>query len=300
MASTISSINNALVDARVVPALRSLLPILNMFSYGIEQGEKIVNDVVYVPIATDPSKATKTAGTMLTASGALAGTTVKLDTFEGAAWDATEGTMRSELFSQYWADKAAGAVYVTAKSAIDTALALVTASNFGNTTNDKVVVAAADFGQNDLASLWQKGTTKIKRQQKNVMLNTAYAASLFGNSALATIFASAGNNFISSGTIPGFIGMNVAHYQDLPSNSENLGGVVLGRAALLIALARPSMLIEAGEGNVVDRRIIQDPDSGISCMYTVKADAGGTVTGEVCLLYGVAKGQDAAVRLVSA
>ena len=300
MATTISGINNALVDERVVPALRSLLPVLNMFSYAIEQEEKIQNDVVYVPIATDPSKATKTAGTMLTAGGTLAGTTVTLDTFEGAAWEAVEGTMRPELMSQYWADKAAGAVYVTAKGAIDAALALVTASNFGNDAADKLTVAPADFGQNDLADLWSKGTAKIKRQQKNVLLNTAYAAALFSDSSLATIFASAGNNFIASGTIPGFIGMNIAHYQDLPSNSQNLGGVVLGRAALLIGLARPSMLMQGGQGNIIERRVITDPDSGISCMYTVKGDAGGTMTGEVCLLYGVAKGQDAAVRLVSA
>jgi hypothetical protein len=32
----------------------------------------------------------------------------------------------------------------------------------------------------------------------------------------------------------------------------------------------------------------------------MKADAGGTITGEVAMLYGVAKGQDAIVRLVTA
>jgi hypothetical protein len=35
-------------------------------------------------------------------------------------------------------------------------------------------------------------------------------------------------------------------------------------------------------------------------MYTVKADAGGTLSGEVAMLFGVAKAQDAVVRLLTA
>jgi hypothetical protein len=31
----------------------------------------------------------------------------------------------------------------------------------------------------------------------------------------------------------------------------------------------------------------------------MRADAGGTITGEVAMLYGVAKGQNAVVRLVT-
>ena len=56
----------------------------------------------------------------------------------------------------------------------------------------------------------------------------------------------------------------------------------------------------AGDGNIADRRIITDPDSGISVLYTLKADAGGTLTGECQIYYGLAVGQDSIVRLVSA
>jgi hypothetical protein len=89
------------------------------------------------------------------------------------------------------------------------------------------------------------------------------------------------------------------HYRDFPSNSENMTGAVIGRAAIAVGMARPPMLMQAGEGNIVERRIITEPDSGLSALYTVKADAGGTKSGEVALLYGAAKAQDSVVRVVS-
>lgn len=90
------------------------------------------------------------------------------------------------------------------------------------------------------------------------------------------------------------------HYEDFPSNSENLLGAVIGSGALAVAIARPGFFLQSGEGDIIDRRVITDPDSGLSCMYTSKASAGGTLSGEVALLFGVAKAQDAVVRVVSA
>jgi hypothetical protein len=46
----------------------------------------------------------------------------------------------------------------------------------------------------------------------------------------------------------------------------------------------------------VERRIVTDPETGISCLYSVSAAGAGAVTGECSLLYGVAKGQNAIVR----
>lgn len=300
MASTISGINEALVDQRIVEALKSLLPMFSAFSYIIEQDDRITSDTVQVPLATDPTVGDKTAGTFKAADGTLAGTTVTYNKFRAAGWDAVESTMRPSLLANYWAEKASGAVYGVAKDIIDQALALITIANFGDTSADKLVAAAADFGQDDAANLWQKATAKIKRQKKVFLMNTAYAASLYGNSNLALVYASAGNNYLQSGLLPQFLDLNQMHYQDFPTNSQNLGGAVIGRAALAVAIARPSMLLTSGEGNVVERRIITEPDSGLSAMYTMKADAGGTLSGEVAALFGVAKGQDAVVRLTTA
>jgi hypothetical protein len=298
MASTISNINQAQVDERIVEALRHVLPLFSMFSYIIEEDDRIENDVVRVPIALDPTVGNKTAGTFKAADGSLTGTNVTYDKFRAAGWDAVEATLRGSMLSNYWADKAAGAVYGVAKDVIDTALALVTATNYGNTAADKLVVAPASFAQEDMGLLWEKAQTKIKRQEKTFLMNSSYAGALLGQSTLGLVFATAGNNFIETGKIPNLMGLNVAHYGDMPDNSENLGGAVIGKAAIAAAIARPGFFLSSGDGNIVERRIVTDSDSGLSAMYTVKADAGGTMSGEVAMLFGVAKAQDSIVRLL--
>lgn len=301
MATTISTVNQSLVDSKVVAALRYFMPMLKAFSYQVESEGKIKNDVVYVPIATDPTAQSKTAGTRVTANGTVTGTSVTLSNHYAAGWDATEGSISPAMFGNYWADKAAGAVYALAKQVIDAALAVVTAANFGNDEGeDKLTVSAADFGANDLAKLWQYGATKIKQREVSLGLNASYAAALMGETSLAQVFATGGSNFIATGVLPTLIGMNTWAYPAFPANSENLGGAVFGRAAILVGCAPVAPLAAAGEGNIVERRIITDTDSGISVLYTMTADGAGTVNGECEMLYGVAKGQDAVVRLVSA
>jgi hypothetical protein len=93
--------------------------------------------------------------------------------------------------------------------------------------------------------------------------------------------------------------MNTIMYNAFPANSENLASAIVGKAALLCAVAPPQALSSAGEGAVAESRIITDPDSGISCLYKSTATHGGNVAGECSLLYGVAKGQNAAVRHVT-
>jgi len=301
MSTTISSINESLVDQKVVAALRYILPMFRSFSYAVEMNGKIKDDTMYVPIATDPTAGVKTLGTMKAADGTIAGVSVSLANPLAAGWDATEGNIAGNLFANYWADKAAGAVYAVAKGVIDAALGVVTKAHFGDGQGtDKLIVAPADFGQEDLGLLWKLGAKKIKQREISLGLNASYAASLIGNAAIANIFSSNGTNFLQSGILPQLIGMNTWAYPAFPANSESLGGALFGRAAIVVAVAPISPLAAAGEGNIVDRRIITEPDSGISCLYTVTVDGGGLVWGEVAVLYGVDKGHDACVRLVEA
>jgi hypothetical protein len=301
MATTISTVNQALVDSKVVAALRSVLPMLNAFSLRVAfDGPKVVNDVAYVPFSTDPTGGTKTAGTIKSSSGTLAGTAVTLDTLYGAGWDAKEGQISAALFPSFWADKAAGGVYVCAKAVVDAALALVTLGNFGDTAADKVVCAAADFGQSDLADLWAKAEVKIKQRQRSFGMGPSIAGALFGESNLALTYANTGTNFVQTGVVPQLLGMSSWCYGAFPANSQNLLAAVFGKAAICAAVTNVDPLANAGEGNIVERRVITDPDSGISALYTMTADGGGLVAGEVAILFGVAKGQDAVVRVVSA
>ena len=303
MASTISNINTALVDERVVEALRFALPMASLFSFDVTAEEKLQNDIIRVPIATDPTIATKTPGTLLTAGGTLAGTNVTLSSFRGAAWDATEGNISAMTLEKYWADKAAGAAYVAVKDAVDACLAQLTVANFPNPSSTgnatQAIIAPADFNQSNMASLWALGIKQIKHQDKVLMMNHTYAATVFGNSNLGLTYAMTGENFAKTGKLSDFAGMPMLVYPDLSITNTTLGAAVIGKAALLLGTARPSMLMESGEGNIVDRRVITDENTGLSVMYTMKADAGGTITGEICLLYGVAVGQQSAILCLS-
>jgi hypothetical protein len=299
MASTIAGINVALVDEKIHEALKHVIPVLSAFSYQIEQADRIEGDTVKVPLATDPTVGTKTAGTFATATGELNTVTATYNRFRASAWDAVEAKMRAATLEQYWADKAAAAAYGVAKDVIDAALALVTATNYGNAEGtDKLTAKPSEFKQAKAAKLWGIATDKIKRQRKTFIMNTAFATGVFGDSSMALIYASANENYLKSGTLPRFLDLNQMHYGDMPDNSEDLGGAIFGSAAIAVAMARPSFFLQSGEGDIISRDVITDSDSGISLMHTVKASAGGTLSGEIALLSGVVKAQDAVVRLI--
>lgn len=300
MASTFTNLSTAQVDDMVVEAIRTILPMFDMMSFRVLAEPAIVNTVKRVPLSTDPTLGTKTPGTFATATGALTGVDVTLDTFNSAGWDAVEGQISSSLLPAYWADKIAGGVYVVAKSVIDAALALVTATNFGNTSADKYAMPVADFGAADVAALRTLAAKKIKGRVKSMLLNSDYAGAILGESSILSVFGATGSNLLQSGVLPNLGGMVTAEYTDLPANGENLGGVIFGKAAIAACVAPFDQLNSAGEGNLVERRVITEPDSGLSVVYSLKVDAGGTRSGEIAALFGVAKGQNAVVRLVTA
>lgn len=304
MASTITNINWARVDQNVVSALRYGLPARDLFSMRaltLEESESIENDIVRVPLATDPALSVKTLGTAATGTGSLVAVDVTLGNPKAVGWDAIEGKMSSGLFQKYWEDKIAGGMYVLAKAVLDAGLALVTKANFGDAEGvDKLTVAPADFGQADLGLLWQYGATKIKQRSRSLILNAAYAGQLIGNSSLMQLFATAnGTNAAETGVLPRLIGHQTAAYPDMPTNDESLGGAVFGQAAIALACAPISPLAAAGQGDIVDRRVITHAESGFSALYTMTAAGGGTIKGELALMYGAAKGQNSVVRIVN-
>ncbi len=297
MATTVATINQSLVDKKVIEGLRSILPVLSAISYRPVTEGKIKNDSIYVPIATDPTAQSKTAGTLVTANGTLAGTQVQLSNHYAAGWQFNEGEVPADLFPEAWADKVSGSVYALAKQVVDATLALVTASNYGDSEGtDKLTVAIADFGMSDLATLWQYGAAKIKQRQRTFIMGPSVAGAIFGESVITSSFSNVGNNLVATGNIPNLLGMPAIMYDAFPNNSENLASCIVGKAAMLACSAPPQALGAAGEGAVSESRVIMDPDSGISVLYKSTIEVGGAVKGECSILYGVAKGQNAAVR----
>jgi hypothetical protein len=298
MATTFATINQSLVDNAVVAALRSLKPMLSAFSYRPVAEGSIKSDIVYVPIATDPTAQSKTAGTAVGDDGSVAGASVTLSNLYAAGWTANEGTMPASLFPSFWQDKIAGGVAALGKQVVDAALALVTATNYNDVEGtDKLTMSISNFGLSDLTTLWQYGIAKIKGQRMSFGMNPAVAGAIFGESNIASAFAYNGTNYIQTGAVPQLLGMNTWMYGDFPNNSENLASAIFGQAAVLVATAPVQALVDSGSG-IIERRIITDPETGISCLYTMSATGAGKVSGEVELLYGVAKGQNSIVRHV--
>lgn len=300
MATTVSNVNTALVDERVVPAMRYMRMALSMFSYAVKTGGGVIkNNIIRVPFAVDPDLATKTLGTFATGTGSLTGTDVTLDTLPAAGWDFKEGEVSRALYEQAVADKIVGGVYVVTKRIIDLALAYVTKANFGDTSDDRLVCVPADFTQSQLGALCDLADRKIKNQKQGIVLNSTYANSLLGQSVVGITQALAGNNVMSTGELPPLMGRTAMKYTALGTNSEALGGAIFGRAAICVGLAVPDALMDAGEGNIINRGVVKDDETDISLLWTEKGDAGGTRSGEVYCLAGFAKGQNAVVRLVS-
>lgn len=302
MATTFTNISTAQIDDMVVDALRSILPMFSMISARMESEPLTTNMTKRVPFGTDPSVVTKTAGTFATTSGALTGVDVTPSTFEAAAWDAKEGELSASLLPKYWASMIAGGAYGLAKSVIDAALANVTGTNFGNVEGtSKLTVAVADFGAGDLGQLRTIANKRFHSRCKALLLNSDYAGAIMSDSAILGAFAQSGTNLLATGKLPTLNGWLTAEYDSLPDNSESLGGIAFGPAAIAALVGPPDQLMASGQGNIVERRTITEPDSGLSVLYTVKADAGGTLSGEMSVLYGTAVGRATdAVRLVYA
>jgi hypothetical protein len=301
MATTLTNfVDDMLVIDAIQAALKNALVPLRAFSFGIDTNGKVQNDILRVPVVTAASTAAKTPGTASTSGGGAATTSVTLSTYRESSWQLNEGQVNSGRASVLFAAMAAEATYALAKYVIDTALALVTASNYGNDTDDKLVVAAADFGQNDVAQLLIKAEAKKLGRVRSLLLNANYAGNLFGSS-LALMYATAGQNVFASGVLPPMLGMASYMYSALPTNSENLGGLVCDQGAIAVGMAAPEALVAAGEGNKISDTVVTDPDSQVVARYVRMADAdGGYHKGRVELIFGVAKVQDSIVRILSA
>ena len=110
-----------------------------------------------------------------------------------------------------------------------------------------------------------------------------------------------GRNPFVDGEIPGqLLGYRAFEYVDMPDNGENLAAAVVGKPAIAITAGAPSQLIQSGDGDVRYRRVIEEPDSGLSMQYTEVVQGGGKIIVELGVLYGVKKAKDAVVRLVTA
>lgn len=301
MATTLTNLNQARIEMAMQAALKNALVPLNAFSIGVSTAGMIQNDVVRVPVLTDPTSQSKTLGSAITANGSIVAVDCTLDTPIQAGFQLNEGSVAANQLQTYAEGLAAGAIYSISKAILDACFAVITASNFGNTDADKLVVAPGDFGQADLGNLFTKAEVKKLGRNRSLVLNSAYAGALIGESNLGLILATLGNNALTTAVLPSLLGMTSYMYSALSANSENLVGAVIDKTSIAVAVSPIEQLVGSGEGDVLMSSLVTEPDSGITVNYKMIGNGdGGYVRGLVSAMYGVDKIQNAVIRLVSA
>jgi len=305
MAMTISGLSEAQLDDQIIAAIQANVPLLDAFSTVLEgDGKGLVQGNSYiVPVVGALTLSDKTAGTTATANASLTGKTVTASAFKGVSWELKEGAVDASLATAYMTEQAREGVSKVAQAVVDAALALITASNYGNNSADKVVEALADFDLDTISDLRAKAKAKLKGAPGAAILNSAVASKTLTLSpvVMAQAVAQTDNAFAAGAALPtSLFGYRAFEYCDMPGNSENLVGAIIGKGAIAVVAGPPQQLITSGMGDVAYRRIVTDPESGLGVQYTESVSGGGKITGEVAIIYGAAKAIDAAVRLVTA
>lgn len=299
MATTFTGLSEAKIDDVIVMAIRSILPYLGSFSTQLQHPEGLVKGNSYtVPVDGAATVADKTPGVLVSASGSLSGVPVLVDKFKGASFEALEGSVDVRVIEAWWTKKIMSTAAVVAQSVVDSALALVTAANYGATAAD--VVTDADFDRDTVKAIRTAARKKLKNVGGAFICGPDVASSLIDMQQVV-IAISEGRNALRDGRIPGqLLGYDAIEYVGFPANGENLVAAVVGQSAIAVAAGAPQQLITSGEGEVAYRRIVEEPETGLSLQYTEAVEAGGRRVAELALLFGVKKAQDAVVRLVTA
>lgn len=303
MATTLTNMTETKIIDRIVASLKSALIPAGAFALEVDASGHVQNDVLRVPVVTSGVTAqVKTPGTALTPNGAVATQPVTLSNLYEAVWNLNEAQCSAERVEAVFSALAAEASYAVAKTVIDSATALVTAANVGSDAGtDVITVPPADFGQNDLGALLAAAEAKKLGRERALVLNAAYAAALVGESNLGLVLATLGDQALKTAVLPPLLGMSTYMWSGLGDNSENLGGFVVDKGCIAVALAPPQALAPAGGGDLITAEIITDPDARVSALYKRWYDSGaGTVYGSIAVLYGVAFVSDHCVRIASA
>ena len=116
---------------------------------------------------------------------------------------------------------------------IDWILAGFSAANFPNAT---AAIAAAAF-DSDEVSLIRDAVQKLHwlKKGRSMILNTDFYGALTRDASVKHVFNSGSESAIQEGVLPRLSGFNMAEYEDLDDQGEDLAGIAANKNALAIA-----------------------------------------------------------------
>lgn len=301
MATTLTGFNDSRLMGRMIASLKATLMSAKAVSFAADLGDgnagKTKGDTVNVPVMGAMTSTTRVLGAAGASQGSGTVVPVTLADPISAQWDTIDGATKAGTFEAL----AIEGVNAAAKGALNTIFAVATGANFGNTTADKLVCSSADFNMDQVGLALDKAITKKVGADKSLVLNGAYATKLLTNGTYALVLATTGDKSLQTGIMPPLMGMQSYMYSELPSNSENLVGLICGKTAIAAGMAPVKAQAQSGMGDLVFEQIVVDPETDLGFSYRVwyKSDE-GKLFGRVELMITAVKVQDALVRIVSA
>lgn len=296
MANTIAGVNLAEIAQESLPFLQStfapLKALMTDFSADIaDRGASVTTRVPTTPTAQDLSSGYSATDVAMTAK------TITLSNFQGFVWGFSDlersksSILLNDLFIQPALDAVGAKIFGDIWN-------LVLAANFAT----EVVSSAANFDRNDLVDMAATltGTKKAPKMNRSFICNPTYYASLVKSMNAAEIPGFTQEK--REGTVPRVAGFDI-YQSDLCDNNngtgEDLAGVALHKSALLMAARSVDSSGAAAAGVEVADIVV--PDLNLPVQFRRWYDPNsGVLKYSLGVLYGVAVGNDMAVRVASA
>ena len=295
MANTIAGANLAEIAQESLAGLSSLFAPLSALTTDFSSDVQGAGESVTTRYPTKPTAADMSAGIKSAADDvAMTSATVSLSNHYGFTYGFTDversksSINLSNLFIepalQALGDKVFGDVWN-----------LITAANFTTATS---AIAAANFDRDEIADLNATLTSSKKAPQggRSVFLNPTYYASVVKSLNNADVPGLLTEK--AEAIVPRVAKFDVYESDLCDGNSENLEGFAFQRNALLMAGRSVDTELAENAGIEVENVVI--PELGLPVQFRRFYDNDGILYYNCNLLYGVAKGVDYGVRIVSA
>jgi ATP-dependent Clp endopeptidase proteolytic subunit ClpP len=214
--------------------------------------------------------------------------------YQGVSWTS------SELRRQPYLNIEMLALLKAQKLAVDVwtdVLSAVTVANFGASV---IAVPAAAWTSDTAAD------AKLYADQaqwpevgRSLIVNSTIENALLKDTAIKGSLNYGGSEAIRQGNVPQIFGFDFYSNPNVPSNSENLLGMLVFKSAILFAQAPIAPTEEVA--NLLTRyEVVVDPDAGCSCEYRLWGDADKDTSREVIECnYGYIKGEAAALKRIT-
>lgn len=185
-------------------------------------------------------------------------------------------------------------VNAVANQAFSKVNGLVLSANYATSTT---IATGADFDADDLADINATLTgTKQAQDERVAIIEPAYYANLSKDADVSPAYAYGTDSAIKDYKIPRVRGVNIYEVTDVATNSQNLIGWVSDTQAIVAVSRMPSI---PTVGAIVNVETVTDEETGLSLALTEEY-YNGNWTIKCSTLFGVAKGTDTLVRIVTA